>query len=178
MSRTRVIGLGQALAGDDSVGLAVIEELRERGPFAEVELVCLTDVSALLEQLCDVDTAWVVDAVDLRERVGEVVELGLSELDARASCSASSHGLDAAQAIALCRELFPTRIAKRVRVLGIGIDVSLLALRAPASGNGAAANSRSLSPRVARGAEHARELILDTLVSVNPQPQSEIQSHA
>ena len=45
--RARVIGLGQAAAGDDGVGLAVLDALRARGVPADVELVRATEDVAL-----------------------------------------------------------------------------------------------------------------------------------
>lgn len=170
MTRTRVIGLGQAFAGDDGVGLAVVEHLRSRVPAHAAELLQLADASQLIEPLCDVDVVWIVDAVDLGDRVGEVVELELGELCARASCSASSHGLDVAQAIQLGQELYPQRIASRIRILAIAIDAGVLKRTLPATG------AARLSPAVARAAEAAAQQIFSSLP--HAAPRDEVIAHA
>jgi hypothetical protein len=75
--RARVIGLGQALAGDDGVGLAVLERLGAAGVPDGVELVSARDESALLALLETPAPVVLLDAV-LGGRPGEVVELGRS----------------------------------------------------------------------------------------------------
>jgi hydrogenase maturation protease len=142
----RVVGLGQHLAGDDAAGLLVVEQLRRRFSSAQltsdrVEIVTAQDASQLLELLCNVEVVWLVDAVAAADRVGDVLTLSLEELDARASCSASSHGLDVAQAIELCRTLYPASIARDIRIVAIAVDPRAL--------------STLLSPRVARGISEA-----------------------
>lgn len=170
MTRTRVIGLGQALAGDDGAGLAVVEHLRRRVRPHAADLVQLADASQVIDLLCDVDVAWIVDAVDLGDRVGEVIELELAELCARASCSASSHGLDVAQAIRLAQQLYPERIAKRIRILALAIDAGLLKRTLPVDG------AARLSAAVARAAEVAAQQIFDTMP--NEAAPDEVISHA
>ena len=49
-TRARVIALGQAAAGDDGVGFAILEEIRRRGVPAGVELTSAPDPTALLER--------------------------------------------------------------------------------------------------------------------------------
>jgi hydrogenase maturation protease len=157
LPRGRVIGLGQTFAGDDAAGLLVIEHLRGWNAIAPVDLLTLAEASQLIEQLCDVEFVWIVDAVNAPDSVGCVLELSIAQLDARASCSASSHGLDVAQAIALCRELYPERIAPEIHVLGIGIDIGRLERTAPRL------HAATLSPEVARATMEAAEHIAQAL---------------
>lgn len=116
-AQLRVIGIGQAHAGDDGVGLQVVEALRQLGDPGN-ECIALSDPSELVEYLQTEIPVVVVDAV-LGEPIGTVVELEPEKLDVTAS-GVSTHGVTVAQAIALARSLggaFPASL----RVVGITI---------------------------------------------------------
>jgi hydrogenase maturation protease len=142
--RTRVIGLGQRVAGDDGVGLAVLELLRARPLPDGVEVVAAADASALVDLLSGADAVIVVDAV-LAARPGDVLDLDLAALASRAALPVSTHGLDVPQAIALAHVLHD-EIAPSIRVLGVAVA------RPDHLHEG-------LSPAVRRGAEHAAERV-------------------
>jgi hydrogenase maturation protease len=112
-----VVGLGQPAAGDDGVGIAIIEALRDDPP-AGVELVALRDATPLVE-LLDGTPLLLVDAV-----VG-LPPGSLHRLSAAALASAalwSTHGMSVPDAIGLAEALAGPSAAARLRVLGIGID--------------------------------------------------------
>jgi hydrogenase maturation protease len=115
-----VIALGQAAAGDDGVGLAVLDELRAAPLPDDVELVRAADASALVDLLAGVRSAIVVDAV-VGEHAGAVRELAPAELAARAALPVSTHGLDVSQAIELARILHDGA-APEVRIVGVVIE--------------------------------------------------------
>jgi hydrogenase maturation protease len=118
-ARTRVVGLGQKVAGDDGVGIAVLDELRRRRVPEGTELLHLTDPMDLVALLEQDKRVLLVDAV-LASPPGVVVELGPEELSSKASQPASSHGLGAAQAIELARALSPGAGAS-LRVVAVTI---------------------------------------------------------
>lgn len=120
MIRTRVIALGQAAAGDDGVGLAVLEELRRQGVPAGVELVHAAEDSALVTLLATPAPVVLVDAV-LGGEPGSVLELTPEALDASGVRPVSTHGLGAARAIALARTLSPETVSPAIRIVGIAI---------------------------------------------------------
>jgi hydrogenase maturation protease len=118
--RVRIIGLGQAAAGDDQVGLAVIEHLRAVGVPREVELLQVPEPRALLPLLEEGAPTVLVDA-GLASPAGEVLVLELEELEVRGFTSVSTHGLGLAQAVALARLLSPEAASSSIRVVGVSI---------------------------------------------------------
>jgi hydrogenase maturation protease len=117
---TRVIALGQAAAGDDGVGFAVLEELRRRTLPAEMELVRAHEASALAPLLETRATVVLVDAV-VGARPGEVLQLDGDDLASRGLQSVSSHGIGVAAIIELARLLAPSRVGPRVRIVAVAI---------------------------------------------------------
>lgn len=118
--RARVIGLGQAAAGDDGVGLAVVRALRGRDLPTGVEVLHLPDPSALTELLDAKVPLVIVDAV-LGAPPGEVVELTPNELATRAPGRVSSHGLGVTGAMALARVLNVEADLPLVRIVAVTI---------------------------------------------------------
>jgi hydrogenase maturation protease len=119
--KARVVGCGQAVAGDDGVGLAVLAALaKERLP-AGVQLCSATDGAALLPLLVGADRVIVVDAAVGLAR-GHIERLGPENIDRTPPNGASSHGIGVRQAIDLCRVLYPDSACADVRVIAIGID--------------------------------------------------------
>jgi hydrogenase maturation protease len=131
----RVVGLGQALAGDDAVGLEIVGRLRDEGVPAGVELLEAADASVLMTLLETAHPVIVVDAVVGNGPPGELVELGEAQIGATSDRLLSTHGLDVAAAIALARDLFESRASPAVRLVGVRIA-------APSRG------ARGLSPAV------------------------------
>lgn len=149
MRPARVIALGQAAAGDDGAGLAVLEELRRQGIPEGVELVHAAEDSALLTLLETPAPVVLVDAV-IGGRAGEVLELTPEELEASGLRPVSTHGLGAARAIALARTLAPAAVSPAIRIVGVTIARPVRYVQA-------------LSPAVAaavpRAAERVRALL-------------------
>ncbi|OFX19399.1 MAG: hypothetical protein A2V77_04080 [Anaeromyxobacter sp. RBG_16_69_14] len=113
----RIIALGQPAAGDDGVGLAVLERLRASVP-GGVELCVAADATDLLWLLATPDPVVLVDGL-LGEPAGEVCEMAPEALDARSTVS--SHGLGVGEAIATARALYPESMAPRISVVGVAI---------------------------------------------------------
>lgn len=149
--RIRVIGLGQAAAGDDQVGLAVIEHLRSRGAPEHLELLCAPEPSALLPLLETPAPVVLVDAV-LAAPAGEVLVLEPDELEQRGLSTMSTHGLGVAQAVALARLLSPSVVSPSIRVVGVSISRP-------------ERFRRGLSPEVAAAVPRAAEQVLRSVFS-------------
>jgi hydrogenase maturation protease len=132
----RIVGLGNALRGDDAVGLVVVRRLRELLPAADV-IERSGEPADLLETLGDgVEAVVLVDAVSSGAPPGEVHRLDASEVALPFAASASTHGLGLAETIELGRAL--GRLPARLLVYGI--EGRAFELGAP------------LSPEVARAA--------------------------
>jgi hydrogenase maturation protease len=118
-TRARVIALGQAAAGDDGVGFAILEEIRRRGVPAGVELTSAPDPTALLALLETTDTVVLVDAV-LGAIPGRVLQLEVEELSEQGE-PLSSHGIGVSQLIGLARLLSPDRISPSICIVAVTI---------------------------------------------------------
>ena len=119
--RARVIGLGQAAAGDDGVGLAVLDALRARGVPADVELVRAAEDATLVSLLETRAPVVLVDAV-LGTPAGEVLELSPADLARRGARAVSTHGLGVSDAVDLARTLAPDTVSPSVRVIAVTIE--------------------------------------------------------
>jgi hydrogenase maturation protease len=155
----RVIGLGQAAAGDDGVGLAVLRLLRKRALPSEVELLGVAEPSALVSLLA-VDTPVIlVDAV-LGSAVGEIVEFGIEDLSECALLQVSSHGLGVFEAIELARVLHDGQVAA-IRIVAVVIT-------RPES------YQEHLSPEVSAAVPRAAERVLSLIKGAWPAAPSRV----
>lgn len=116
----RVIGVGQRAAGDDGVGLEVIEQLRRDGMDGLEAITAAEDV-ALLSLLETEVPVILVDAV-VAQPAGEVWELTPEEFADRVRPCVSTHGLGIPGVIALARSLAPERVSPDIRILAISVD--------------------------------------------------------
>lgn len=123
MTVARVIGLGARAAGDDGVGLVIVDELRTRAP-ADVELVQVAEPSAVIPLLATSMPVVIVDAVVIdRSGPGQVVELGADSLP-HGVRAVSTHGLGLVRALAIARLLADSgRDPPSIRIVGVTIEV-------------------------------------------------------
>jgi hydrogenase maturation protease len=112
-----IVGIGQLVAGDDGIGLAVARELAARG-LAVRESADASIVLALLEADHRV---VLVDAVGGGGPPGTVMQLDPAALGTGPT-PLSSHGISVADAIALARTLYGDAAVARLAVIGIAID--------------------------------------------------------
>ncbi|NVB78351.1 MAG: hydrogenase maturation protease [Kofleriaceae bacterium] len=156
MTIARVIGLGARAAGDDGVGLVIVDALRTLAP-PDVELLQVPEPSAAIPLLAASGPVVIVDAVLVAGgEPGQVIELEADSLphDVHA---VSTHGLGLARAVAIAR-LLAGSIAPPIRVVGVTIDLPA----APALGLSAtvqAAVPRAVAS-VLRTLAHARRTVL------------------
>jgi hydrogenase maturation protease len=113
-----VIGVGNALRGDDGAGLAVVERLAGRVPAGVALVPCEREPSRLVDAFADAAAAVVVDAVSSSGRVGEVHRFDASDgpLPVRVFRS-STHAFGVGEAVELARAL--GRLPGRVVVYGV-----------------------------------------------------------
>jgi hydrogenase maturation protease len=95
MSRTLVIGLGNPLMGDDGVGLAALEHLRDDWLLDRVELADGgTWGMSLLPMIEDAERLLLVDAIANGQQPGEIVVLGRDRLPIYLTRKLSPHQVD------------------------------------------------------------------------------------
>lgn len=120
MSAARIIGLGQPLAGDDGVGIAVVAYLRRHGVGTDIELREATATTALIDLVIHRGPVVIVDAL-LESPAGCVREVGIESLDEAGASALSGHGVGLRGAIALARTLMPERVTPRLHLVGVTI---------------------------------------------------------
>lgn len=120
MSGCRIVGVGQRLAGDDGVGLAVIDHLRRMPLPAGIAIGEVREPSALIPMLGETQGRLVIVDAVLAEPAGEVLDLDAGALEAGGLASVSSHGLSVGQALALARAtMSETASVPDVRVVAV-----------------------------------------------------------
>jgi hydrogenase maturation protease len=149
MTRCHIVGVGQRLAGDDGVGLAVIDHLRRSALPPDVTIGEVREPSALIPMLGATQGRLVIVDAVLAEPAGEVLDLDADTLEARGLASVSSHGLSVGQALALARAtMSDAASAAEVRVVAV-------TTARPVRG------TQGLSPAVAASVPRAARLALE-----------------
>ena len=123
--RTVVIGLGNPLMGDDGVGLAVLERLRDDWRLDGVELVDGgTWGLSLVPVIEDAERLVLVDAIAAHGAPGDIIELARERLPIYLSRKLSPHQVDMRDALAVAelRGRLPNDI------VAIGVQPATVAL--------------------------------------------------
>jgi hydrogenase maturation protease len=145
-----VIGVGNALRGDDGAGPAVAEEVRARAAGAAEVHVCEEEPSRLIDALGDADVAFIVDAVSTGAAGGTVHRFDASEesIPAR-ELRSSTHALGIAETLELARAL--GRLPRQTVVFGVeGVDFTA---------------HEGLTPPVADGVVRVAAAVLEEVVA-------------
>lgn len=126
MSARRVLGVGSPLRGDDGVGPAVLEALKEDPPTG-VELHPQVDPGELPALVSGASEVVLVDAfVGAGATPGEVRVLDAAALERAEAAGAvrvvSTHGMSVSQGLALARVLDPEGVAPRIMVVGVAVS--------------------------------------------------------
>jgi hydrogenase maturation protease len=138
VSRTVVIGIGNALRGDDAAGVEVASRLRERVPPGVEVVACDEEPSRLIDAWEGADSAIVVDTIFSGAAPGTLHRLDASEvaIPTRALRS-STHAMGLGETIELARAL--GKLPRRVVVHGIeGAQFDAGATLTPAVGGAVA----------------------------------------
>jgi hydrogenase maturation protease len=118
----RIIAAGNSFYGDDGVGAAVLEHIRDAGAFPDAELVDIgTDALALVDVLEPGGWNVVVDAAHMGLAPGETAAFRPDEVRLRIRADhLSLHGFGLAEAFDLARGL--GRLPEHVLVVGVEPD--------------------------------------------------------
>ena len=146
MSRTVVIGVGNAYRGDDAAGREVARLVQERLPEELDVIVCELEPTRLIDAWDGAELAVLVDAVSSGAEPGTVHRFdATSEALPSREFRSSTHALGIGETIELARAI--GRLPSRVVVFGIEGEVF-------GSGSG-------LSDPAEEGVERAVELVLE-----------------
>lgn len=106
-----VVGIGNPILGDDSVGLRVAEKLKDK---FDVKKATPT---TLIEAISGYDSVVIVDAVCGFGEVGEVFEVEIAEN----SEISLSHSAGIIEMLSLAKAIYPDRMPKDIRIIAIEI---------------------------------------------------------
>ncbi len=148
----RIIGIGQAAAGDDGVGIAVARRLSTMALPVGIEVVEIVEPSALIDSaLFGADPIILIDAIVGDGEPGQVVRFEAGDARAPAGTLLTTHGVGVLEAVKLARELSPEPVARRVYIVGVTIE------RPKRYGEGlSAAVAAAVEPAIAAALEIAR----------------------
>lgn len=144
-----VIGVGNALRGDDAAGLAVAEAIRASAPDDVAVRVCEEEPSRLIDAFGDAEVAFLVDAVSTGAPPGTVHRFDASDAPVRSlELRSSTHALGIGETLELARAL--GRLPRRTVVVGIeGTDFVARDGMTPAVAAGVAQAAAALLEEVA-----------------------------
>jgi len=118
--RSLVLGLGNAILGDDAVGLRVARAVAERWSDAEGVTIAEEERGglALLEQLTGFDRALLIDAIQTGAPAGTLHHLGVDSVPTQRT--ATAHGINLRMALEMGRRSGLSLPAnKAIAILGI-----------------------------------------------------------
>ncbi len=122
MMPARIVGIGQASAGDDGVGIAVVRRLSAIGVPQGIDLAEVAEPSALIQShLCEADPVILVDAVVDGGKAGRLVQFDAGDVRAPNAPLLTSHGVGVLEAVRLARQISPGEAAKRIMIVGVTI---------------------------------------------------------
>lgn len=123
MKKVLILGCGNILAGDDGVGVEVVQALQKEVLPPAVELVeAGVPGLSLLELLPEAEKVIIVDAVEGRKEPGKVLRLTEADLPpAQLSSPLSVHEIGIAEALAWLRNLEPEKAPPELVIIGIQV---------------------------------------------------------
>jgi hydrogenase maturation protease len=120
MTRALVVCVGNRLIGDDAVGPIVFDALLKSILSPSVRL-CLLETRgiAVLDEFAAEDLLIVIDAVRFGAEAGTIHRMSREDLQAAARMPVTSHDIALADALSVCALLYPERMPKEVRFIGV-----------------------------------------------------------
>jgi hydrogenase maturation protease len=121
-SATRIIGIGSH-HGVDRLGWLLCDLLKNIPWQEEVDIQACRTPAQLPELLSGCDSAIVLDAVITGQVAGQIIALGMDELEHHSCSYPSSHGFGITEALELARVL--EQLPKALKIFGISVTDAL-----------------------------------------------------
>ena len=115
----RIFAVGNSFYGDDGIGAAVLDRIRESDAFPDATLMDIhTDALALVDELVAGELNVVIDAADMGLNPGDALGFRPSEVEMKIrSDHLSMHGFGLAEAFGLAAQL--GRMPRDVLIVGV-----------------------------------------------------------
>jgi len=111
-----VVGIGNPILRDDSVGIRVVERLEG------VDTAILTTTNfEVLDVIAGYDLAIIVDAIKTGDEPGRIYVLSLEDI-LISNTYTNTHNLTLATTLKLGYEIFPERMPKDIRIVAIEVE--------------------------------------------------------
>jgi hydrogenase maturation protease len=120
MTTVLVVCVGNRLIGDDAVGPIVFDALSKSTLPSSVRL-CLLETRGIevLDELAGEDLLIVIDAVRFSAPPGTIHRMSGDDLRVASRMPVTSHDIALVDALSVCALLYPERMPKEVRFIGI-----------------------------------------------------------
>ena len=119
---TMVLGLGNPILGDDSLGIRAVERLKKvQLPKGIVLDYSTSSPLSTARKIVDHDKVLLIDSVNLPGKEdGELVKLSLENLSSR-PMFVSVHSASLPASLEIYRALYPDRFPKEILVIGVNV---------------------------------------------------------
>ncbi len=117
--KTIVVGIGNPILRDDSVGIKVVEELSRD---VDVDTAILTTTNfEVLDKILGYDKAIIVDAIQTGNEPGTIYELSIDDIFVTYSFT-NTHNLTLATTLKLGYVIFPEKMPKEIKLIAIEVE--------------------------------------------------------
>ncbi len=117
-----IIGVGNDLLGDDSVGLLVAEKLKNMKCEGVVVKKLIGHPMRVLEECLGFEKAVIIDSIRVSGlKEGEVLRLELPKMEVEGSIF-SPHSIDIVSAYKILKRIIPEQVPKELVVYGINVS--------------------------------------------------------
>jgi len=117
--KTIILGIGNPVLKDDSVGIKVAEMLKGKVD-ADVDFLASTDFN-VIGKILGYDRAIIVDAIKTGKEPGTIHVLNVNDLFVSYNFS-GSHSLDLATSIKIGYEIFGDEMPKEIKIIAIEVE--------------------------------------------------------
>ena len=117
--RVIVVGIGNPIMGDDSVGIRVVEELKKE---VEVDTAILTTTTfEVLDKIMGYDKAIIVDGIKSGNEPGTIYELTVDDVFYTYSFT-NTHNLSLATTLKIGYLIFPEKMPKYIKLIAVEVE--------------------------------------------------------
>ena len=117
--KVKIIGIGNPILRDDSVGIKIAERLRGRVN-ADVEILMTTDFE-VIDKILGYDKAIIVDAVKSGKEPGTIYEFSLDDVFSSYSIP-GTHALSLGTTLKLGYTIFPEEMPKELKIFAVEVE--------------------------------------------------------
>ncbi len=117
--KTIVVGIGNPILRDDSVGIKIVEMISKE---IDVDTAILTTTNFdVLDKILGYDRAIIVDAIRMGNEPGTIYELTIEDIFLTYSYT-NTHNLTLATTLKLGYVIFPEKMPKEIKLIAVEVE--------------------------------------------------------